>query len=494
MLVLFAIVPFVDPHGIAEETRAENDEGMPNIVLMMTDDQGYQDLGCFGSEKIRTPAFDQMAREGTRFTDFYVAQAVCTASRAALMSGCYPNRIGLQGALNHTSRNGIHPDELLMPEICKSKGYATALYGKWHLGTVKEYLPHAHGFDEFFGIPYSNDNTKYHPVLADSMPPLPLYDGTEIIETDPDQSQFTRRCTQRAVKFIEQNRDRPFFLYMPHIMPHVPIFASEQFRGTSAAGLYGDVIEELDWSVGQVLQALKDQGVEDRTLVIFFSDNGPFLSYGDHAGSADPLREGKLTVFDGGVRSPCIMRWPGQIPAGRDCSEPVMSIDLLPTICDLLDAPLPEKTIDGRNILPILRAEQDAKSPHQALFFYAGQQLQAVRSGDWKLHFPHPYLTTAAEPGVNGKPSNWGKLKAKSITQSGIDGIASRHGYRVENLETVTLFNLRSDPGETVNVAADHPQQVERLSALAHPIRKALGDSLTGVVGEEVRPCAVLAD
>ncbi len=465
---------------------ASGSEELPNVIFIVTDDMGYADMSCQGAMDIATPNLDRMAAEGTRFTDFYVAQAVCTASRAGFLSGCYPNRVGLQGALNHTSRDGIHPDEWLMPEMFKEGGYATSGMGKWHLGTVASLGPMRNGFDEWLGIPYSNDNSKYHPVLAAEMPPLPFYDGDKVIELDPDQAQFTRRFTERAVSFIERNREKPFFLYVPHVMPHVPIFASEDFKGKSAHGLYGDVIEELDWSVGKILDTVKRLDLDGRTLVVFFSDNGPFLSYGEHAGSATPLREGKLTTFEGGVRVPCLARWPGKVPAGRVSAEPFMAIDWLPTFTDLCGGKAPERKIDGLSIKPLLLGESGAKSPHEALFFYAGTELQAVRSGKWKLHFAHPFITVAAEPGVGGKPSNWGKSEAKSITQSGIDGIASRHGGRVEQLP-LSLFDLTADPGESRNVAAEHPDVVARLSKLAEPVREALGDSLTSTAGKEVR-------
>lgn len=459
----------------------------PNVVLILADDLGYADVGCFGAEKIKTPRIDRLAAEGMKFTSFYVAQAVCSASRAALMTGCYANRVGMQGALNHTSKEGIHPDEELLPELCKEAGYATAALGKWHLGTYPDFNPLRHGFDEFLGIPYSNDNSKFHPSLAQEMPPLPFYDGLKVIETDPDQSQFTRRFTERAVSFIEKNKEQPFFLYVPHVMPHVPIFASDAFRGKSEAGLYGDVVQEVDWSVGQILDALKRCRLEQNTLVIFFSDNGPFLSYGNHAGSAKPLREGKLTTFEGGVRSPFIARWPGRVPQGKVCDEPVMETDLLPTIARLAGARLPEKKIDGRDILPLLEGKAGAKSPHEALVFYGGSELQAVRSGQWKLHFPHPYITVDGEPGRDGKPAQFGKMKPKAITQSGISGIASRHGYRVEQIG-LALYDLESDPGETRDVAKEHPEVVERLKKLAEPVRRELGDALTQVQGTENRP------
>lgn len=459
----------------------------PNVILILADDLGYADLGCFGAEKIKTPNIDRMAAEGMKFTSFYVAQAVCSASRAAMMTGCYANRVGMQGALNHTSKEGIHPDELLLPEMCKTAGFATGAFGKWHLGTYPMFNPLRHGFDEFLGIPYSNDNSKFHPSLAQEMPPLPFYDGLKVIETDPDQSQFTRRFTERATSFIERHKSKPFFLYLPHVMPHVPIFASEAFRGKSDAGLYGDVVQELDWSVGQILDAIQRCGIERDTLVVFFSDNGPFLSYGNHAGSARPLREGKLTTFEGGVRVPFIARWPGRVPAGQVCDEPVMEIDLLPTIAGLTGAKPPERKIDGCNMIDLLEGRPNAKSPHEALFFYGGSELQAVRSGEWKLHFPHPYITVDGEAGRDGKPAKFGQMKPKSITQSGIAGIASRHGYRVEDIG-LSLFNLKDDPGESRNVAQEHPEIVERLMKLAEPMRKELGDDLLKVKGTENRP------
>lgn len=458
----------------------------PNIVMIVADDLGYADLHCQGAPW-QTPHFDALAKAGTRFTSFYVAQPVCTASRAGFLTGCYPNRVGLHGALNHTSRNGIHPDEQLLPELLHECGYATAIFGKWHLGTAADFHPLRHGFDEYLGIPYSNDNSRYHPVLAAEMPPLPLFDGFDVIERDPDQSSFTRRFTDRAISFMREHAARPFFLYIPHVMPHVPIFASEQFKGRSGHGLYGDVIQELDWSIGQIVQTLHDLKLAENTLVIVFSDNGAWLSYGEHAGSNRPYREGKLTVFEGGVRVPCVMSWPGRIPAGRTCSQPVISLDLLPTIMAYAGGRLPDMPIDGRAVRELLEGDPNAASPHEAFYFYAGEELQAVRSGRWKLHFPHPYITTLAEPGRNGKPSGWGTAQAKSITQSGIDGIASRHGGRIEQLP-LSLFDLQSDPGEQKNVAAEHPEIVGRLSELADIARKDLGDSLRQIQGTGLRP------
>jgi arylsulfatase A-like enzyme len=449
----------------------------PNIVFIVADDMGYADMGTQGAQGFKTPHLDQLASEGTRFSRFYVAQAVCTASRAALLTGCYPNRIGMQGAYNHTSHDGMADEEWLLPEMLKDLGYATAGMGKWHLGTRMKFHPLRHGFDEWLGIPYSNDNTKYHPSLASEMPPLPLYDGEKIIESDPDQSQFTRRFTERAVEFIERNASRPFFLYMPHIMPHVPIFASEKFKGRSQAGLYGDVMEELDWSVGEVMTTLRRLKLEENTLVVFISDNGPFLSYGEHAGSAKPLREGKLTTFEGGVRVPCLVRWTGHVPSNRVSNVPFMGIDWLPTLTEMVGGKAPSRKIDGVSVRSLLLDATMASSAHDALYFYSGTALQAVTSGAWKLHFPHPYITVAAEPGRGGKPSNFGKLAPTSITQSGVEGIATRHGYRIEQLE-LSLFNLDEDPGEQINLASTHADIVAKLSALADQARIDLGDSL----------------
>lgn len=477
-ILVFAFLAYL---GI-EASGAER----PNVVIIVADDMGYADMSIQGARGFKTPHLDSLAAEGTRFTSFYVAQAVCTASRAALLTGCYPNRIGMQGAYNHTSRDGVADAEWLLPEMFKAQGYATAGMGKWHLGTRLKFHPLRHGFDEWFGIPYSNDNTKYHPSLAAEMPPLPLYDGEKVVELDPDQSMFTKRFTERAINFIERNVSGPFFLYLPHVMPHVPLFASEKFIGRSQAGLYGDVMEELDWSVGEVLSTLRRLRLDERTIVIFISDNGPFLSYGEHAGSASPLREGKLTTFEGGVRVPCLVRWSGRVPAGRVCGDPFMSIDWLPTFTELIGGQASTLKIDGRSAKGLILGDKGASIPHEALFFYSGTALQAVRSGPWKLHFPHAYITPAGAPGRGGKPSNWGKLLPTAITQSGVEGIATRHGYRVEQLE-LSLFNLDADPGERNNLAATYPDVAKRLSSLGADIRHELGDSLQAIKGTGLR-------
>lgn len=466
--------------------RAVEPAKQPNIVLIFADDLGYGDIGPFSARDIRTPNIDRLAAEGTRFTSFYVAQPVCTASRAALMTGCYPNRVGLFGALNHESRIGISAAELLLPEMLKTQGYTTAIFGKWHLGQQPMFLPTRHGFDEFLGIPYSNDNGPLHGSQR-GLPPLPLLDGEKTVEQDPDQSQFTRRFTERACAFIAKNRERPFFLYVPHVMPHVPIFASEKFKGRSGRGLYGDVVEELDWSVGEILSTLAKYDLDRRTLVIFTSDNGPFLSYGNHAGSAGPLREGKLTTWEGGVRSPCLMRMPGTVPAGRTCDEIVATIDLLPTFARWLGASLSnDRKLDGRDIGPLIRGEPDARSPHEAFYYYAGEELQAVRSGDWKLHLAHDYLTSASPPGRDGRPANFENMKPEAMSVSGLAGIASRHGYVVRH-QPQALFNLKADIGETRDVAAEHPEVVAKLLKLAEEARADLGDTLTKRKGANIR-------
>ncbi len=476
--------------GLISASLTFADPARPNIVLILVDDLGYGDLSCFGAKDIRTPHLDRLAAQGSRFTDFYVAQAVCTASRAALLTGCYPNRVGMQGALNHTSRFGLSPAEWTLPKMLKDRGYASGCFGKWHLGTVPELSAPRQGFDEFFGLPYSNDNSKYHPTLAPEMPPLPLLDGEKVAELDPDQSTFTARFTAKSIDFIERHKDRPFFLYLPHVMPHVPIFASAKYKGRSARGLYGDVVEELDEAIGTLLAKLRTAGLEQDTLVIFFSDNGAWTSYGEHAGSNAPLREGKLTCFEGGMRSPLIVRWPGRVPAGRVNATPFMSIDLLPTLTEIVGGKPSTLRIDGRSALRLLRGADEAP-PHEALFYYAGEEMHAVRAGRWKLHFDHPYLTNRGAPGKGGKPSGFGTYEPLPITDSSMDAIASRHGQKVLR-QPQALFDLTADPGETRDLSAQNPEVVARLSALAAPVRRALGDKLTGAGGDERRPAGFI--
>jgi arylsulfatase A-like enzyme len=458
-------------------------EGPPNIVMIVADDLGHGDLGCYGATDIRTPNLDRLAKDGTRYTDFCVAQPVCTASRAAFLSGCYPHRLGMAGALNHTSTLGIHPNETLLPELLKEKGYATACFGKWHLGTRPAFFPTRHGFDEWCGLPYSNDNGPLHPTIK-GIPPLPLYTNDTLTAKDPDQSTFTQLFTDKAVAFISANKAKPFFLYVPHVMPHVPIAASEKFQGKSKRGLYGDTVEELDASVGTILKALNDHGLEKTTIVIFFSDNGPFLSYGSHAGNAGPFREGKLTTFEGGVRVPFIVRWPGHVPTDAVRDDFLTGLDLLPSLAKIVGAKL-SKEVDGLDLSEVL-LNGPGKAQRETFAYYSGNELHAVRMGQWKLHLPHEYLTVNGPPGKDGKPANYANMKPEGIEQSGIRGIASRHGYKVEKLG-LSLYELRTDPGEAKDVSREHPEIVEKMQALAEGFRKDLGDSLTGAKGTGLR-------
>lgn len=453
------------------------DAALPNIVIIFIDDMGYADIGPFGAKGYKTPHLDRMASEGRIFTDFHSATAVCSASRAALLTGCYPERVSVLGALFPDAKKGLNEDEMTLAELCKQKGFATAVFGKWHLGHLKPFLPLQHGFDEYFGLPYSNDMWPQPDVQGEAVPEsrkqfpnLPLYDDNRIVDTEvtaEDQAQLTTWYTERAVDFIDRNRERPFFLYLPHTMVHVPIFVSDKFKGKSGAGLYGDVVMELDWSVGQVLDALKRNGIDQQTLVVFTSDNGPWLSYGNHAGSAGPLREGKGTMFEGGYREPCVMRWPGKIPAGTECDELTTTMDLLPTIAELLGGRLPaDRPIDGKDIWPLMAGEADAVSPHDVFYCYYGGELRAVRDRRWKLHLPHKYRTLAGKP-------------------PGSDGHSVPYDSAKIGRE---LFDLHNDVGETTNVAHLHPEIVARLEQHAEQARGALGDKLTGRQGSEVRP------
>ena len=446
---------------------------LPNIVIIFTDDQGYADVGAFGAKGFKTPNLDRLAREGVKFTNFHVAQPVCSASRAALLTGCYPNRIGIHGALGPLAKHGINDSEVTLAELLKQSGYATGMAGKWHLGRPAQFLPVHHGFDEYLGLPYSNDMWPSHPeARRGTYPPLPLIEGDQVIDsevTPTEQPNLTTWYTDRAVKFIERNKDRPFLFYLAHSMPHVPLFVSDKFKGKSKQGLYGDVIMEIDWSVGEILKALKQNNLEDNTLVIFTSDNGPWLSYGNHAGSAKPLREGKGTNWEGGTRVPCIMRWPGTIPRGKTSDTMFMTIDLLPTIAKLTGTALPQHKIDGLDVWPLIAGEKSARNPHDAYYFYYHQsQLQAVTSGDgqWKLYLPHEFRTLGGMPG-------------------GANGIPSK--YEQSKILSPELYDLKNDVSETKNVAAAYPEIVQRLLALAEQARVDLGDTLTQRTGSGVR-------
>lgn len=441
----------------------------PNVVVIFADDLGWGDLSCYGETRWSTPHLDRLADEGTRFTRFYVSQPVCSASRASLLTGCYANRLSIAGALGPGSKRGLHPDETTLGELLQAQGYATALFGKWHLGHHPESLPTRHGFDEWYGLPYSNDMWRFHPESPGAWAPLPLMLGDTVLDLDPDQTTLTRSVTERAVEFVEREagQGRPFFLYLAHPMPHVPIFASLGFAGEGPTA-YADTVRELDWSVGEVLAALERSGVADDTLVLFTSDNGPWLSYGDHAGGTGGLREGKGTTFEGGVRVPALLRYPRGVPAGRVVDEPLMTIDVLPTLAELVEAPLPPLPIDGVSALDLWMGAEGAGSPQElyGLWYHAGD-LEAVLSGRWKLHLPHRYRSLSGGAG-------------------GVGGIPSRYDYGVE--QALALYDLSEDPAETRDLSAQHPEVVERLEAGAAQLRVRLGDRLTGVQAAEVRP------
>lgn len=442
----------------------------PNIILIYIDDMGYGDIGITGANAYQTPNFNQLQKEGIFFTQFYSPQAVCTASRAGLLTGTYPNRIGFSGALDHMAKTGINPEEETIPELLKTRDYATAAYGKWHLGHLPEFLPRQHGFDEFFGIPYSNDMWPNHPTGKNYYPPLPLIENETTIQTNPDQSQFTTQFTEKSLNFIEKNKKNPFFLYLAHPMPHVPLFVSDKFKGKSKQGLYGDVIMELDWSIGQIRKKLKELKLEENTLLIVTSDNGPWLNYGNNAGSSGGLREGKGTSFEGGQRVPCLMSWKGVIPEGIICNNLASSIDILPTIAIITGAALPKKKIDGVNILELMKGEFSQNPRDHFLYYYRKNSLEAVRKGNWKLIFPHPTRSYEGfAPGKDGLP---GQVNENFFFEGG-------------------LFDLRRDPGERYNVRGEHPEIEAELLKIAAAAREDLGDDLTKNSGKNRRPASV---
>ncbi|MBM3757527.1 MAG: sulfatase [Acidobacteria bacterium] len=447
----------------------------PNIILIMADDMGWGDLSCQGSPDIRTPHIDRMAAEGTRFTHFY-AQPLCGPSRAALMTGCYPVRNSLM--FNHLpkARTGIHPNEMTIPEVLKQKGYATMAIGKWHLGDAPPFLPVKHGFDHWFDLPYSNDMWPFHPKIVnparqaqqgdtararakltgydgegqiyppDWFPDLPLMRDGDVAELNPEQNQLTERYTREALNFITANKARPFFIYLAHTMPHVPLFPGKNFEGKSPRGRYGDVIEELDASVGAILEHVQKQGLDSETLVIFTSDNGPWAPYGIDAGSAGPLRGAKGSHWEGGIRVPFIARWSGRVRRGVVTNEIAASIDLLPTFTAFADAHLPAHKIDGLNLAPFLIGAA-SKSPRDDFFYYAA---------------PAQYLA------ADGRPANQRNL------------VAVRSGPWKLHVATGELYNLREDTGEQKNVAAKYPQHAAGL--------RAMGERFNAAIAEEVRP------
>jgi arylsulfatase A len=453
IIVIAAMVSFMGC-GIA---AAANDK--PNIIVIFNDDQGYQDLGCFGSPDIKTPRIDQMAAEGMKFTSFMVASPVCSASRAALLTGCYPNRVGVPGVFfPNRDQGGLPPQQVTIAEMLKTVGYKTKAVGKWHLGDELKYLPTNQGFDSYYGIPYSNDmfpafSMKYADAClfrdGQSLATLekafagklqkgnprsmkhrvPLMRDEECIEFPADQTTITKRYADESIAFISESvtEKKPFFLYLANSMPHVPLFASPDFKGKSERGLYGDVIEEIDYNVGRVLDHLKALKIEENTLVVVTSDNGPWLIMKENGGSALPLFEGKMTTFEGGQRVPCVMKWPGNIPAGSVCDEMALSIDLLPTFAGVSGAALPSvQPLDGKNIIDLMTAKKGAETPHE--FFFYDQT--AVRQGDWKYHSREIFMV-------------------KSTTRAS---------------KGPSLYNLKDDIGESNNLIDQYPEIAERLA------------------------------
>lgn len=451
----------------------------PNIVLIFMDDLGYGDLSCYGSTLYKTPNLDRMAAQGIRFTNFLSAQAVCSASRAGIITGCYPNRVGITGALSPDSKIGLNPEEETIAEVLKKCNYKTGAIGKWHLGDHQKFLPLQQGFDEYLGIPYSNDmwpvNYDGTPITSKNnkrklnYPPLPLIEGNEqigIFNTLDDQSEITTIYTERAVRFIKQNKKNPFFLYLAHSMPHVPLAVSSKFKGKSGQGLYGDVMMEIDWSVGEIFKAIENNGLDKNTLVIFTSDNGPWLNFGNHAGSTGGLREGKGNSYEGGQREPCLMWWQGHIARGTICNKLASTIDLLPTIAAIANAPLPEKKIDGVNILPLLLGDENANPRETFLYYYKKNSLEAVRKGIWKLVFAHPGRTY-----LGFKP--------------GADGFSGEVNQNFQFEEG--LYDLRRDPGERYDVSEYYPEVVADLKKLANEARLDLGDDIQNMKGQNRR-------
>ncbi len=424
----------------------------PNVIIIYADDQGYGDLSCYGAQKLKTPHIDALAAEGMKFTDFYVTAPVCSPTRSSLVTGCYPKRVGMhRHVLFPNSTRGLNPSEVTIAELLKKQGYATACIGKWHLGHQKQFLPTSQGFDSYFGIPFSNDmwlpvNMTYaKDVRLDEgldleklkagekrRSTVPLMRNEEVIDYPVDQSTLTERYTEEAVAFLTANKDRPFFLYLPHTMPHYPLHISARFKGKSEGGLFGDVIECIDWSCGRIVETLRRLGIEKKTIVVYTSDNGPA------AGSAGPLRGKKGSTWEGGMREPCIMWGPGRIPAGRVCSELATIMDLLPTFAGLAGSKAPtDRVIDGRDIWPLMSGRAGAKSPHDAFFYYSAQgNLEAVRQGDWKY-----------------RKSTRRARRKKGDTKPPPEPKAE-------------LYNLKEDIGEKTNLIEKHPDIAKRLAAL----------------------------
>ncbi len=427
----------------------EMSDERPNIILINCDDLGYGDLGCYGSELHDTPALDQLAAEGLRFTDFYMASPVCSPSRGGMMTGCYPPRIGFgwfdnRWVLLPGHSVGLNPSEITFAKLLQSSGYATKLVGKWHCGDQPPFLPTRHGFDSYYGLPYSNDMGIGGPNAT--RPPLPLMRDESVIQQQPDQTSLTERYVEESVRFIRENADQPFFLYLAHMYVHTPLFVPEVFMQKSRNRRYGAAVSAIDWATGALMHELKQLGIDDNTLVVFTSDNGsPRLN------SNGGLRGWKGTTWEGGLRVPCIMRWPKRIPAGTECGAVTSAMDFYRTFAGIGGAEVPQdRIIDGKDILPLMESGGRGDSPYDAYFYYMSNRLEAVRRGRWKLHV--------------------GKKRGK--------------GY----IDMRELYDLEADPAESTNVHADNPDVVAELDALLDQCRKDIGDEATGVIGENVRP------
>ncbi|NQY08791.1 MAG: sulfatase [Flavobacteriales bacterium] len=480
---LFASLAIGCTSSQKEAPTKTQDTKQPNIVLIFIDDEGYGDVGCYGATGFQTPNIDKLASEGMRFTNYYAAQPVCSVSRAGLLTGCYPNRISITGAFFPWDTTGLNQSEYTIAEMFKDLGYATACFGKWHLGYQKEFLPLQHGFDEFTGIPYSNDMWPRDKVTGElltdtsdirfNFPELPIIAGNDKIDSVvsmKDQDKLTTMITEKAVNFINRQTDNPFFMYVPHIMGHIPLGVSDKFRGKSEQGAYGDVMMEIDWSVGEITKSLEEKGLTENTIVIFTSDNGPWLNFGNHAGSAGGLREGKMTTWDGGQRVPFIIKWPGKTPEGTVNNQLACAIDLLPTCAAITDGKLSENKIDGVDISDLWKGNLKS-SPRETVLYYKSDGLNAVRKGNWKLVLPHSYRSYSPEPGKDGKP---GKRVAVVI-------------------ETAELYDMSRDPGERFNVIESNPEIVADIMIEVEKARKELGDwNLKIFQGEGTRPVGQL--
>ncbi len=444
---LFCMTIFLS--SCSQKPAKQEENKQPNVVIIFLDDSGYNDFSPFGDLFIETPNVKTLAEEGVSFKNFYVPQAVCSASRAALLSGCYPGRTKVFGAHGPKER-GLDPKFPIIGEVFKAAGYKTGFFGKWHIGDQEDTRPQSRGFDETCGLMYSNDMWKHHPESPEYWGRFPLQfweNGKVIIEDvdSSDQQYLTKWYTEHAVDFINRHKDEPFLLYVPHSMSHVPLFCSPEFKGKSGVGLYGDVISELDWSVGEINKALKENGLDENTIVVFSSDNGPWIAYGNHAGTT-PFREAKGTTFDGGTRSATIIKYPAQLEGNKESTDALMTIDLLPTLCHLANVPLPETEIDGKNVWDLISGKPDAKNPHDYYAFTNNNEFQAIMSGDgkWKLHLPHNYRTMSEIKGKDGLPGKY--------QQAHID---------------LSLFDMENDPYETTNVLDQHPEVAEHLLQLA---------------------------